>query len=234
MYSDHIAKYKQLQEEAQAIEANWLAPTGRILNICIRPADGDAPGLHVSCVSLGGEEVLAIDLPMHATLSEFESTIKDNLKWAGIDIVSTVANESIAEESVAAREQTNMAPINESIAARGETSFAQKFICRCWKRGVHSEAPESDTVADSKAIADSSLCRFYEEITVKELATPECIGRNYSNGHIDTRTCRRCGGNDITTQRFTEWCQMNGDAGGQNVSICRTCGLYLMASWSDD
>jgi len=210
---------------------------GRILNVSIRPADGDTPGLHVSCVTLGGEEAVAIDLPTGATLSELESTIKDSLKWAGIDVVSTIANERVAEESNAAREQTNTAPINESIAARVEPNFAQKFLCRCWKRSGDSEVAESGTVADSKApenAADSSLCRFYEEITVKELARPECIGQTYPNGYIDTVTCRRCGGNDIQTRRFTEWCQMNGDAGGKKISVCRTCGLYLMESWSDD
>merc|ERR1712190_324243 len=113
---------------------------------------------------------------------------------------------------------------SESTAARGQTNCVQSFIRRCWWRSVDSEVPEFDTVVDSGApetVANSSLCRLYEELTVKQLANSECTGRNFANGCIDTQTCRRCDGNDVKTNRFTEWCQMNGDAGGCKISVCR-------------
>merc|ERR1712176_1625558 len=111
-----------------------------------------------------------------------------------------------------------MAPASESIAGRGATNLAQKCICRCWKRSGDSKAPET-------------LCRYYNAIVVKELsnsigqvyATPE-----YAEYRIDKETCRRCGGNNIKTHHFTEWWHIQ-YSGGKDISVCRTCGLYLTA-----
>jgi len=216
MNADHSAAYKQLQEEAQAIEAKWLVPTGRILTICIQHAGGDAQGLHASCFTLAGEEALAIDLPMDATLSELESTIKDSLQWAALDFVSKDVKDNIIASC------SGPGPRIRWQCAR---SLA-KIIAPCWS--VDVEAPEIDTVPDT------SLCCLYEALTVKEVASLKCIDHNYRNGRIDTRTCRRCGCNDVKWNKYTEWCKMNGDAGGSMISVCMSCGLYLTEHWDDE
>jgi len=216
MNAHHSTAYKQLQEDAQAIEARWLVPTGRILIVCIQHAGGDAHGLHVSCFTLAGEEALAIDLPMDATLSELESTIKDSFQWAALDFVSKDVKDNIFASC------SGPGPRIRWQRAR----CLANIIAPCWS--VNGEAPESDTTLDT------SLCRSYKALTVKEVASPKGIDHNYRNGRIDTRTCHRCGCNDVKVNEFTEWCKMNGDAGGSMISVCMTCGLYLTESWDDE
>jgi len=56
----------------------------------------------------------------------------------------------------------------------------------------------------------------------------------YSFAGIDKNTCRRCSDTFVKVERFTDWCKMNGDAGGREYSMCQLCGLLLWKSWDDD
>jgi len=81
-------------------------------------------------------------------------------------------------------------------------------------------------VSENGKVDVSEPLKAYSTLTAKEVPMKK--------GGIDEHKCRRCGGEYISVQRTTEWCQMNGDAGGTLNSWCKTCGLQLSTSWSDD
>mmetsp|Transcript_33695 Transcript_33695/g.62889 ORF Transcript_33695/g.62889 Transcript_33695/m.62889 type:complete len:172 (-) Transcript_33695:124-639(-) len=78
-------------------------------------------------------------------------------------------------------------------------------------------------------VETTELLKTFGALTAKEVVFSE-----FSRYGIDSKTCRRCGGEMVWSERFTEWCSMNGDAGGKYKSTCKTCGLHLSQSWSDD
>mmetsp|Transcript_120457 Transcript_120457/g.239740 ORF Transcript_120457/g.239740 Transcript_120457/m.239740 type:complete len:171 (+) Transcript_120457:59-571(+) len=84
-------------------------------------------------------------------------------------------------------------------------------------------------VCENGMVDVSEPLKAYKTVSAKEVPFS-----GFNSYRIDRQKCRRCGGENIWSQRFTEWCKMNGDAGGIWLSTCNTCGLHLSEHWDDD